>query len=564
VSDARARWREELEEHTCSLPLAEAEHLMQVMRGSRAAWLPLVAEPAEPPGSALLVGDALSGTALALAHWGYRVTVLCPASEPADRERAARRDTALARGDATFPGRLEDERFDLVVVEEGLPAPPLPGLDELARRADGNLVLVADNRLAYKRSSGKRADFRVVRPLEFARAALLGRGNERTLRGYRNGLRAAGLDRTRALALYPDRRDFSLVVAIDEPAPRLLLGPLERKNRAKIVGERAGLFSLLTPSFAVAGSRGERNTWLARALDEVASLTGEPRPEPEHLLATRGQSALVLTRAGADGAPGNWCVRVPLGPHQTEETARNAAMLRELHGAHAALPVPELLFEGQVAGVRLTVERRLPGLGAPQLSGRRSVLARLWSDAARRLATLAAGPPAMVTGARFDALVGARFERTLARARVPSTVRNLERMRDQVRERLVGLAVPPVLEHGDLRAKHLMAGADGTITGVVDWSTATREGLPWFDLFHLIAHDRKQEEGRTPGDAWRGLLERPRDEERAPLDALAEALALPREYTETLEAIYPVLVAGIAEAAWDYSRPRWLHRAFGV
>ena len=29
-------------------------------------------------------------------------------------------------------------------------------------------------------------------------------------------------------------------------------------------------------------------------------------------------------------------------------------------------------------------------------------------------------------------------------------------------------------------------------------------------------------------------------------------------------AIYPVLVAAMAETHWNYSRPRWLHREFGL
>jgi hypothetical protein len=31
-----------------------------------------------------------------------------------------------------------------------------------------------------------------------------------------------------------------------------------------------------------------------------------------------------------------------------------------------------------------------------------------------------------------------------------------------------------------------------------------------------------------------------------------------------MEAAYPVFVAAMAEATWDYSRPRWLHRQFGI
>jgi len=33
---------------------------------------------------------------------------------------------------------------------------------------------------------------------------------------------------------------------------------------------------------------------------------------------------------------------------------------------------------------------------------------------------------------------------------------------------------------------------------------------------------------------------------------------------DELLALYPVLVAAMAEKNWDYSRPRWLHASFGL
>ena len=30
------------------------------------------------------------------------------------------------------------------------------------------------------------------------------------------------------------------------------------------------------------------------------------------------------------------------------------------------------------------------------------------------------------------------------------------------------------------------------------------------------------------------------------------------------QGLYPLLVADVAEKNWDYSRPRWVHRLFGI
>jgi hypothetical protein len=36
------------------------------------------------------------------------------------------------------------------------------------------------------------------------------------------------------------------------------------------------------------------------------------------------------------------------------------------------------------------------------------------------------------------------------------------------------------------------------------------------------------------------------------------------EVQRAIEAAYPVFVAAMAERTWGYTRPRWLHRQFGL
>ncbi|HKX45827.1 MAG TPA: phosphotransferase, partial [Planctomycetota bacterium] len=158
-----------------------------------------------------------------------------------------------------------------------------------------------------------------------------------------------------------------------------------------------------------------------------------------------------------------------------------------------------------------------------------------------------------------------KFERVLRRAGVPDTVRRLEALLAETRARLLGVPVPLVLYHADLRAKHVQVGEDGALAGFLDWGSSEDADLPWFDLANLILHDRKQERGGSAASAWRLLAEgRLRDFEERALADLALRLALPRAYTDPLRAIHPVLVGAMAEKNWDYSRPRWLHRQFGV
>jgi hypothetical protein len=50
----------------------------------------------------------------------------------------------------------------------------------------------------------------------------------------------------------------------------------------------------------------------------------------------------------------------------------------------------------------------------------------------------------------------------------------------------------------------------------------------------------------------------------AALDDYARRTELDETCRRAIEQIYPVLVAAMAEGHWDFSRPRWLRRQFGV
>ena len=591
-----ATYRAALEALLFELDPRDAHWLMQELRESRGAWAPLTASgSATGTGDrprALFLGDPLSGTPVALGRLGLETTVL---GRDELRLRLARlRALALVEAPARFelartePGperaRLpfEDAHFDLVVQERGLPGPRTGwghDLEECLRVARGELVLVADNRLGYKRAAGAHGVFHVLRPLEWLRAALAPARGERTLAGYRARVRAAGGEGPRAYALYPHSDQFVHVVALDEERPRLPVGPKERRNRFKVVGARLGLFPVLTPSFAViarrAGSPPARAR-IERVLDLLAERTGEPRPEVDQLVATRGNTAVFLTRpAGAARDPGDperdptghWCLHLPLSPTQQALVERHARALASLPRTHPDVPVPELLFTGSIEGGHVTLERRVAGHTAPELSDDSAVGARLLDDAARLTARLVADPER--PGEAFDAgelerLVAAKFELVLAHAGVPETLARTRELLERARRELPGLRVPRVLYHADLRGKHVQIGADGRVLAILDWGTLEDPGLPYVDLFHLAVHERKQTEGLAAGPAWRRVRDprtRRAHEARA-LATYARALRLDEAWVRFVEDAYPVLVGAMAERNWDYSRPRWVREQF--
>jgi hypothetical protein len=121
--------------------------------------------------------------------------------------------------------------------------------------------------------------------------------------------------------------------------------------------------------------------------------------------------------------------------------------------------------------------------------------------------------------------------------------------------------------HADLRAKHVQVDREsGSVLGYLDWGVAEDEYLPYLDLVHLVVHERKQMDGLGAGKAWRIVCDREdlRRHEREALERYRKSVEIDDETARALEAIYPVLVAAMAERSWEYSRPRWLHRQFGI
>ena len=557
------------------LPPAESDALMMLMKESRGAWALLLSAA---KGRALFIGDALSGTPLALGTLGFQVTVVDPSQR---RVRfALDRGEALAPGstagiqagaDATLPFR--DEAFGVTVLEGGLPSEKTGwgfSLEELRRVTAAELVVTSDNRLGYKRSTGRRGAFRRD-PRVLVREILRPSRGEATLPTTKALVQGDRKEwpNARAFSLYPDALEFSHVVALDEAYPQLTIGPRERQNRLKMIGHRLGLFPWLTPSFAVHVRRGEapRPDRLTRILERLSEIIGEDAPIADILVATRSNDALIHTAPTRGfGEAGRWTLHVPLQPAKRKMVATHHEWLVRLRRDLPDVPVPEPLFLGELEGTHLAVERRLGGLSGTDVTGDLDRTRRMFVDAARHAARLLDERPTLLSEEWAGEFLTPRFDRVERLVRTESTLKRLRDLRSRVEERLIGSHVRLGIYHADLRGKHVQVTDDGAVSGYLDWGASEPSFLPFVDLLHLVVHQRKQEVGGAFGDAWRALLDPAgrRDYESEAFDGYLQHTGFDADDLAFYLEAYPLFVAGMAERNWDYSRPDWVRLQFGI
>ncbi len=569
--ESAAPFKRRLEALVLELPDGESDELMMLMKESRGAWAMLLGAAT---GRALFVGNACSGTPVALGTLGFDVTVL--EREPRRLRFALERAAALAPGSSNAVAGGDgpalpfvDGSFDLVVLEGGLPSPATGwgfSTEELRRVGRSELVITADNRLGYKRSTGRRGAFR-RHPLHLLREILRPSRGERTLPGTRAAARGAWAE-AEVYSLYPHAREFSHVVALERPQPRLTIGPRERKNRLKMLGASLGLFPWLTPSFAVHSRRAATGpSRIQRLLEHVAAACGEPRPDVDMLVATRSNDALMHTALdGAPGPEGRWTVHVALQPAKRRMVQQHHAWLARVRAQHPGVPVPEPLFHGEIEGAEVAVERRVDGLNGTDLTGQQRLTERMFHDASEQLVHLLEPQVTTLDEDLFETMLQPRFDLVLGLIATGTTRRRVEDMVARARDQLVGRPLRLGVYHADLRAKHLQVSSDGSIIGYLDWGASEERFLPLIDLLHLIIHQRKQESGGSFGAAWREVLApaRRRPTEQLALERYLDAAAMDRDLLPVLLELYPALVAGMAELNWDYSRPDWVRRQFDL
>ena len=575
--DPELPFRTRLELFVYRVEPAEADELMMQFKESRGA-VALLLEASE--GHILFIGSGYSGTSVALATLGFQVTVLDTSEE---RLRfAAAKAADLVPGSTQFvTGGLApalpfaDRSFDVTIMEDGLPSPSTGwgfGMDELRRVTRDELFVVADNRLGYKRSTGRRGRFQRSLAVLASETLRPTRG-EATLPTTRRRVAGPEFSETRAYSLYPHAREFSHVVALDSAYPQLTIGRREKQNRIKMIGHRLGLFRWLTPSFAIHGRRRGRAgvTRLDRMLAALAKEIGEPVPRADIVVATRSNDCIVHTapvhdRSGKGSGEGYWTLHVPLAPPKREMKRRHHSWLVRLQEEHPGFPAAEPLYHGTVEGTEVAVERRLAGQSGTDITGDQRATRLMFLDAARDMASLLDASPTRITEEIAAKLFTPRFECVERLVRTSSTAKAIRRMHERVRERFVGAETKLGVYHADFRGKHLQLDDEGHVTGYHDWGASEASFLPFCDLLHLVVHQRKQEVGGLFGDVWRTIQDpsKRRPYEQEAIDAYVEHSGLDARDVAFYLETYPLYVAGMAEKNWDYSRPDWVHRQFGM
>ena len=255
-------------------------------------------------------------------------------------------------------------------------------------------------------------------------------------------------------------------------------------------------------------------------------------------------SAHVVLLALADGHDDPVLVaKVARLPGRSDTLDREAA---NLHAAQAARPggfdsIPRVVCVDLVAGTHLLLETGVPGRVLDGAAVRRRpqacAEALLTWVVELHAATAAHGDDPRAAYERLVAEPLRRLARALPGYREAAALvdRTLELTRP-LRE----LALPLVLEHGDLSAPNVLRSRRGAV-GVVDWELAVPDGLPAQDLFFSLAYLAfARSRARRPADhlaAFEAAFVGPRAWARPYVVRHAEATALPRE------ALRPLFVA---------------------
>lgn len=213
------------------------------------------------------------------------------------------------------------------------------------------------------------------------------------------------------------------------------------------------------------------------ALDLVMQAAGVDTARPVRLRPTRGSGAIGLVTHDAEPA----VLRVAL-PGTAGDPSTAVPALERLRGT--ADLVPRLLAGGTTAGLRWTLESRLPGRPAADGSGAalavRQQVAALW----RQLPGSGEWPSAAIEDLLWIGFL------------LPSSSHQLQAVARALRPR----ELPSVFRHGDLWSANVLVH-HGRVTGLVDWGSWHDRGVPGADLLHLVAMSERRP-GETIADVW--------------------------------------------------------------
>jgi peptidoglycan/xylan/chitin deacetylase (PgdA/CDA1 family)/O-antigen/teichoic acid export membrane protein/aminoglycoside phosphotransferase len=175
--------------------------------------------------------------------------------------------------------------------------------------------------------------------------------------------------------------------------------------------------------------------------------------------------------------------------------------------------LPQVLGRGQVGGYTFTVEQALPGIDARILLSDPGRTARMQEAAAATIQVLQTNTGSLtvvgddVARRWVDAPVATIGRLAGNQPGIERNLATLERMRQELRQRLIGRRVLTTWVHGDfVPGNILIAPGSDSITGLIDWDQAGSADLPMVDIVQLLLASHVAGGNRELGELVAGLL----------------------------------------------------------
>jgi aminoglycoside phosphotransferase len=202
-----------------------------------------------------------------------------------------------------------------------------------------------------------------------------------------------------------------------------------------------------------------------------------------------GSDTVVVLVGPDDGALG--LLKVGASARGSLQLQRQAAVLAALHGEDRLGPwremLPRLLGEIVVDGRYCLVETRVPGQDArvaladpARRTGLTAMALATVGQLHRRTAT-----PVRINDAVLAHLLGGPIG-TVRAAVSQRTGQVLDRLGRELGAGLHGRVVATGWVHGDYCPDNILIGADGSVSGIVDWAQGDHRGLPILDLVSFL------------------------------------------------------------------------------
>lgn len=295
--------------------------------------------------------------------------------------------------------------------------------------------------------------------------------------GHRRLMADAGFARTRFLGLTPGYSHLSSILPYDEPGARF--------DAPRRVGWKEAIRSskLFVPAYGVIASKSAAASpsLFERIAQEIEQRCNAPL---RHVGAPRvtGRAKLIAhAKLGAEDV----VLRIALNDESRRGEAANHEALHWLGEDRDAAKAPRPIARGMTQGVAWFVEQGARGEPMQRLLQQPGHVDHL-AGVAEVLSVLNPDLP----GAAAVALEGEGFERWVGEPlrRLAPCVEDdasIASARAGLARHLAGAQTRVGRVHGDFNPENF-CWSDGTVTGVVDWEQASRDGLPILDAINCV------------------------------------------------------------------------------